>query len=123
MVRRMYIHQSDGWPHFTWDAARIERLLAAARHHQGFFLGTMKSLGFTVQQESMLASMTTEVVKSSEIEGEALPPNLVRFSIERKLGLETAGPAQGPRKGEGVVTMTLDAVKSWKEARTRGRGG
>jgi Fic family protein len=117
----MYIHENDSWPHFTWDAARIERLLAAARNHQGFFLGTMKGLGFTVQQESMLASMTTEIVKSSEIEGEALPPSQVRLSIERKLGLATAGLTKEHRQVEGVVTMTLDAVKSWNEPLTKER--
>jgi len=117
----MYIHESDGWPHFTWDAARIERLLAAARNHQGFFLGTMKGLGFTVQQESMLASMTTEIVKSSEIEGETLPPSQVRSSIARKLGLEAAGLNREQRKVDGVVTMTLDAVKSWREPLTKER--
>lgn len=117
----MYIHENDGWPHFTWDAARIERLLAAVRNHQGFFLGTMKGLGFTVQQESMLASMTAEIVKSSEIEGETLPPSEVRFSIERKLGLETAALAKEQRKVDGVVTMTLDAVKSWNEPLTKER--
>lgn len=117
----MYIHESDGWPHFTWDAARIERQLAASRNHQGFFLGTMKGLGFSVQQESMLANMTTEIVKSSEIEGEALPPSQVRSSIACKLGLESVGLAKGNRKVDGVVTMTLDAVKSWNEPLTKER--
>lgn len=65
--------------------------------------------------------MTTEIVKSSEIEGETLPPSQVRFSIERKLGLEAAGLAKEQRRVEGVVTMTLDAVKSWNEPLTKER--
>ncbi len=117
----MYIHENADWPKFTWDARRLERPLAAARNHQGFFLGTMKGLGFTVQQEAMLASMTSEIVKSSEIEGENLPPSQVRSSIARKLGLEAAGLAKEQRQIEGVVTMTLDAVKSWSEPLTRER--
>lgn len=117
----MYIHEDAAWPNFTWDSRRIERSLAAARNHQGFFLGTMKGLGFTVQQEAMLASMTAEIVKSSEIEGETLPPSQVRSSIARKLGLEAAGLNKEQRKVDGVVTMTLDAVKSWKEPLTKER--
>lgn len=117
----MCIHEDAAWPNFTWDARRIERLLAAARNHQGFFLGTMKGLGFTVQREAMLASLTAEIVKSSEIEGETLPPSQVRSSIARKLGLEAVGMNKEQRKVEGVVTMTLDAVKSWKVPLTKER--
>lgn len=116
-----YIYELPGWPRFTWSAEKLQKPLAAARNHQGFFLGTMRGLGFAVKQEAMLASMTTEIVKSSEIEGESLPPNQVRSSIARKLGLEAAGLGREPRKIEGVVEMTLDAVKSRAEPLTRER--
>ncbi|WP_348811295.1 DUF4172 domain-containing protein [Flavobacterium maritimum] len=41
-----------------------------------------------MQEETMLKTLTLDVVKSSEIEGEQLKPEQVRSSIARRLGIE-----------------------------------
>lgn len=46
--------------------------LAAVRHHQGRLIGRMEGLGFQLREEAVLQSLTEEVLKSSEIEGEQL---------------------------------------------------
>src|SRR5262245_561951 len=84
--RRMYIHELPDWPNWRWDPERVAGLLAAARHLQGRLIGRMEGLGFPLQQEAVLTSLTEEVVKSSEIEGEKLDQNQVRSSIARRLG-------------------------------------
>jgi hypothetical protein len=43
----------------------------------------MESLGFDLRKEATLETLTLEVVKTSEIEGEILAPDQVRFSIAR----------------------------------------
>jgi len=44
----------------------------------------MEGLGFSLQAEATLQTMTLEVIKSSEIEGEILDPGEVRSSIARR---------------------------------------
>ena len=83
-----YVHQRPEWPRFQWDSARIGSQLAAVRHRQGRLLGSMEPLGFALRAEASLQSLTEEVVKSSEIEGEALDRDQVRSSIARRLGME-----------------------------------
>jgi Fic family protein len=65
-----YIHNLPDWPHFRWDRERLAKKLAAVRHEQGRLLGRMESLGFPLRQQAVLDTLTADVLKSSEIEGE-----------------------------------------------------
>ena len=60
--------------------------LAAVRHRQGRLIGNMGALGFNLRQEASLQTLTADVVKSSEIEGEKLDAEQVRSSLARRLG-------------------------------------
>src|SRR5690606_41508945 len=55
---------------------------------QSHILGAMSQIGFDLQNESMLQTLTSDVLKSSEIEGELLDSDEVRSSIARRLGLK-----------------------------------
>lgn len=114
----MYIHQRKDWTKFTWDAEVITPLLGQVRHKQGKILGVMQGLGFRLQEETMLKTLTLDVVKSSEIEGEQLNPEQVRSSIARRLGIEIAGAVPADRHVEGVVAMLLDATQRYDETLT-----
>src|SRR5262245_12910086 len=107
-----YIHQLPEWPHFQWDPARIATQLAAVRHRQGRLLGRMEHLGFTLQTEANLQSLTEEVVKSSEIEGEILDRDEVRSSIARRLGIEIGALTPADRNVEGIGEIVLDATEN-----------
>lgn len=111
----MYIHQRKDWTQFTWDAEVITPLLGEVRHKQGKILGVMQGLGFRLQEETVLKTLTLDVVKSSEIEGEQLNPEQVRSSIARRLGIEIAGAVAAERNVEGVVEMLLDATQRYDE--------
>ena len=87
----MWIHENQNWPNFTWDVASLASKLADVRYHQGRLLGRMEGLGFDLKREASLGILTSDVVKSSAIEGENLNPEEVRSSIARRLGLDTAG--------------------------------
>jgi Fic family protein len=108
-----YIHQLPEWPHFQWDREALVEPLAQTRHRQGRLLGRMESLGFSLQKEAELRTLTLDVVKSSEIEGERLNPEQVRSSIARRLGLDTGGAEPANRHIEGVVEMMLDATQNF----------
>jgi Fic family protein len=111
-----YIHQLKHWPAFHWDQEKLTPLLAAVRHRQGRLLGRMESLGFNLQAEASLQTLTLDVLKSSEIEGELLNPDQVRSSIARRLGMDIAGLIPSDRNVEGVVEMMLDATQQYKKA-------
>jgi Fic family protein len=65
---KQYIYQLKTWPHFTWDHLRLAEPLARVHHEQGRLLGRMEGLGFPLQQEALLLTLTEDVLKSSEIE-------------------------------------------------------
>jgi Fic family protein len=108
-----YIHQLDSWPHFTWDSKRIADPLASVHHQQGRLIGRMEHLGFPLQQEAILITLTQDVLKSSEIEGEQLNEEMVRSSIARRLGMDIGGLEVIDSNVEGVVEMMLDATGHW----------
>lgn len=109
-----YIYENDKWPEFTWDDKQITLILGKVRHLQGMVFGKMGSLGFSVKEETMLSTMTLDVLKSSEIEGEILNYEQVRSSIARRLGMEYAGIVAN-RNVEGIVEMMLDATQKYNK--------
>ena len=117
----MYIWQSDNWPNFRWDHQHLAPLLTRAHHEQGRLFGKMEALGFELRNEAWLRSLTEEVVKSSEIEGETLDTDMVRSSIARRLGMNIAGLIPADRNVEGVVAMTLDATRNYAAPLTNTR--
>jgi len=116
-----FIHQTPEWPDFTWDAAALSGQLAAVRHRQGRLLGRMEGLGFELQSEASLATLTGDVVKSSAIEGEVLDPGQVRSSIARRLGLDVGGYLAASRDVEGIVEVMLDATQQHDQPLTSER--
>jgi Fic family protein len=117
-----YIYNLPNWPKFTWNQEKIGSLLTDVRHRQGRLLGKMESIGFNLQAEVNLNTLTTDVIKSSEIEGEILNPDQVRSSIARRLGIDTGGiliPSN--RHVDGVVEMMLDATQQYNAPLTHSR--
>ncbi|MFM7344100.1 MAG: Fic family protein [Tagaea sp.] len=116
-----YIHELNEWPHFRWDVAGIAKRLGDVRHAQGKLSGRMENLGFTLRDEAVLRTLTDDVVKSSEIEGEKLDTDQVRSSIARRLGMDVGGVPAADRDVEGVVEMMLDATQNYGKALTAER--
>jgi len=117
----VYIHQLPQWPQFTWDQEVLAPVLAEVRYKQGRLLGRMESLGFPLQTQASLATLTLDVVKSSEIEGEVLNADAVRSSVARRLGVELAGLPPADRYTDAVVQMMLDATQHCDQPLSAGR--
>lgn len=120
-VNMVYIHELEDWPRFRWFETVISGPLAAVRHRQGRLIGRMEALGFDLRTEAVLATLTEDVVKSSEIEGEKLDKEQVRSSIARRLGLDIGALTAVDRNVEGVVEMMLDATQNYARALTETR--
>ncbi|WP_264601891.1 Fic family protein [Rhodobium gokarnense] len=108
-----YIHQGKDWPAFRWNAEKLSSLLADVRHRQGRLIGRMEALGFPLRSEAVLKTLTEDVLKSSEIEGERLDKAQVRSSIARRLGLDIGGLVPADRHVEGIVELMLDATQTY----------
>jgi Fic family protein len=118
---RRYIHQSPSWPRFQWDREKLAEPLAAVRLRQGRLIGHMEALGFRLRTEAVLQTLTSDVIKSSEIEGERLDADQVRSSIARKLGVDIGALKPADRNVEGVVEMMLDATRQYDRPLTATR--
>lgn len=116
-----YIYEQDDWPKFVWRDEKLAACLAEVRHRQGRLLGRMEALGFPLRTEALLQTLTEDVLKSSEIEGEVLDKDQVRSSIARRLGLDIAGLVPADRDVEGVVEMMLDATQRYDQPLTEAR--
>src|SRR4051812_12751372 len=108
----MYIHELQDWPRFHWDPGELAEPLASVRHRQGRLIGHMEALGFDLRQEAVLQTLTGDVVKSSEIEGETLDAEQVRSSIARRLGLDIGALKPADRHIEGIADLALARSES-----------
>jgi Fic family protein len=116
-----YIYRNKDWPKMTWDHERLSGQLAGVRHRQGRLIGRMEGLGFSLRSEAVLQTLTEDVLKSNEIEGEKLDKDQVRSSIARRLGLDIGGLVKVDRHVEGVVEMMLDATGHYADPLTEER--
>lgn len=116
-----YIHELADWPKFHWNSQSLAEQLAAVRHRQGRLIGRMEGLGLKLRAEANLRTLTEEVVKSSEIEGEILNKDQVRSSLARRLGIEIGALTPADRNVDGIVEMILDATENYDEPLTAER--
>ncbi len=112
-MRRIHIHEHPDWPRFHWNHEALANLLATVRYRQGRLLGRMEALGFDLRQEAVLRTLTEDVLKTSDIEGEKLDTEQVRSSLARHLGIDIGGLRRVDRNVEGIVRMMLDATNCY----------
>ncbi|MBI1396845.1 MAG: DUF4172 domain-containing protein [Betaproteobacteria bacterium] len=116
-----YIWQAGEWPNWRFDLASLAGPLAEVSRAQGLLIGRMADVGLALRDQASLVTLTEEVVKTSEIEGERLDVESVRSSIARRLGVDIGALAPPDRHVEGVVEMVLDATANCAAPVTRER--
>lgn len=117
----MYIYEQSNWPIFEWNSETLLPLLSMVRNMQGKLIGKMGMLGFELRSEANLEILTQEIIKSTEIEGEALDKEQVRSSIARKLGLDISGLIYSERHVDGIVDLMIDATKNYDKELSKER--
>lgn len=110
----MYIWELTNWTDLTYDQSHLTKLLAKVSKEQGRLLGKMEALGFELRNEAHLQTLTEDVIKSSEIEGETLQRDQVRSSIARRLGMDIGDLIPVDRDVEGIIEMMLDATGNFE---------
>jgi Fic family protein len=117
----MYIHLHKQWPAFYWNENEVLTQLLGVKSLQAKLMGKIELLGFNLKNEANLEILIEDVVKSSEIEGEIINPEMVRSSIAIKLGLQQQGIAHSDRHIDGVVAMMIDATQNSNKLLTNER--
>lgn len=114
----IYIWQQSDWPRLRFDAASLAAPLAAVHRAQGRLAGRMQALGLPQRNLAALQMLTSDVLTTSEIEGELLNVEAVRSSFARRLGVDIGALAPADRHVDGVVDMVLDATRGYDQALT-----
>ena len=108
----MYIYEHKKWPDFYWDTNEITFLVGQVRNMQGRLLGKMETLGSALKTEALMQTLTLDILKTSEIEGQIFNYDEVRSSLARQLGLKVAGLVHSGRDIDALVEMMLDATQN-----------
>lgn len=108
----MFIYQNSEWPNFTWNDNTLLPTLSKVRMLQGMIIGKMEAMGFNLRNEAVLETLTLDVIKSTEIEGEILDPEQVRSSVAKRLGMDIGALADSDRNIEGIVDLIMDATRN-----------
>jgi Fic family protein len=116
-----YIWQAPDWPNWRYDLAILAQPLADVSRAQGLLMGRLADVGKALCDQVSLLTLTEDVMKTSEIEGEHLNVESVRSSIARRLGVDIGALAPVDRHVEGVVEMVLDATANYQSPITRER--
>ncbi len=117
----LYIHKKKDWPNFKWDHKIVSTLLADARYLQGNLIGMVQAFGFGINNSVILQTLTQDVIKTSEIEGEKLDDNQVRSSVASRLGIDIGGILPVNRNVEGIVEIMVDATQNYNNFLTKER--
>lgn len=117
----LYIWQHPDWPNLRFDAAVLAAPLAAVHRAQGTLAGRMQALGLPQRQFAALQMLSSDVLTTSEIEGEQLNVEAVRSSFARRLNVDIGALAPADRHVDGVVDMVLDATQGYAQPLTSTR--
>lgn len=82
----MYIRERKGWPEFTWDQQKVAALLAEARYLQGRFQGRMEALGFQLQSEASLQTLTRTLFKPRKLKARSWIRNKCAYRSGHQIG-------------------------------------
>lgn len=108
-----YIWQQPNWPNWRYDLTALIGPLTEVSRVQGLLLGRLADVGMGLREQASLTTLTEDVLKTSEIEGETLDADSVRSSVARHLGVDIGALAPVDRNVEGVVDMVLDATTNY----------
>lgn len=119
-MSHFFYHLKD-WPQFYWDHETLLMKLADVRNMQGRLMGKMEAMGFEMREEAFWQTLTLDVLRSSEIEGELFNTEEVRSSVARRLGFEYSGMVHSGRDVDGVVDVLADATQNADQPLTKER--
>jgi Fic family protein len=102
-----WVYQRDDWPEWSWDSLTIRELVARAELLQARLAGRLEAYGDELALEATITSRTEEVIRSFEIEGEALDSAALKSSVAKSLGVLDY-PGVKTTKSESLAKLLSD---------------
>jgi Fic family protein len=109
--------QQDDWPRFRFDKSALDERERKFLLHSGVLLGALLHLRDDDKSALTVDLISTEALKTSEIEGEYLNRDSVQASIRHNFGLD-ADARRIPRAEQGIADMMMDLYRSFAEPLT-----
>lgn len=110
--------QKKHWPNFIYDAGKLEPLEREFARLLGTVTGTMKHFNEGEKEQLVVQLLSTEGVKTAEIEGELLDRDSVQASIRRKLGLSAVRRNVQPAEA-GMAEMLVAVYREYASPLTK----
>lgn len=109
--------QQSDWPQFTYDAEAIAPLEADFLRESGILIGAFRHLDADEKDLLTVDLISTEALKTSEIEGEILNRESLQSSIRRQFGLQTDG-RKIPLSEQGIAEMMVSLYRTFDQPLT-----
>jgi len=106
--------QQNDWPHFRWNKDALETYEAQFLRQSGVLIGSAKHLSPEDEKLLIVDMITSEAIKTSEIEGEYLNRDSVQSSIRRNFGLDTDNRHVDPAE-RGIADMMTDLYQNYSK--------
>jgi Fic family protein len=102
--------QSPHWPEFRFHPERVTEREAVFQRRSGVVVGTMRHFADDQRLPLVVDLISTEALKTSEIEGEMLDRDSVQSSLRRQFGLQTDARRVRPAE-QGISQMLTDLYR------------
>ena len=109
--------QKPAWPRFQWDQRALSEREGRFLREAGVVVGALKHVGEDQRSNLVIELISTEAVKTSEIEGEILDRASVQSSLRRNFGLGTEDRRVLPAE-QGIADMMTDLYRGFAEPLT-----
>lgn len=110
-----YNWQYQHWPHFHYDLREAEEALYRFSEKLGHVSAALQSLPKEVQVETLVNTLVTEALKTSEIEGEYLSRQDVKSSVRNNLGLNAVAEAVRDQRAAGIGALITEVRRTYAE--------
>ncbi len=102
--------QLPQWPHFRFQPAGLAAREAGFLQGSGVIVGTVRHLPDDEHLQLVIELISTEALKTSEIEGELLDRDSVQSSLRRQFGLQVDARRVAPAE-RGIAEMLGDLYR------------
>ena len=104
--------QNPAWPRFQWDARALAAREGRFLREAGVVVGALKHVGEDQRSNLVIELISTEAVKTSEIEGEILDRASVQSSLRRNFGLGNEDRRVPPAE-QGIADMMTELYRGF----------
>jgi Fic family protein len=104
--------QKPAWPRFQWDQRALSEREGRFLREAGVIVGALKHVGEDQRSNLVIELISTEAVKTSEIEGEILDRASVQSSLRRNFGLGNEDRRVPPAE-QGIADMMTELYRGF----------